>query len=299
VLNPTGDWGLIAQADVPLQTVFELENKVVYVSSAPVLTPAGDHLGVVAILRDITEEAEAKQAKSEFITTISHELRAPLTAIRGYAEALTGGMVGPTSESQAGSLRIIRDNALHMAGLIGNLIAVADLEKGGLKLEYGETNLRLIAGELVRSFQSQVDARRLQVKLELEDGLPPIEADAARVRQILDNLVSNAIRFTYPGGRITIGARLLCDDAGQVPTHCAMWVADTGIGIPVEEQAHVWERFYRPTNPLAAEAAGLGVGLSIVKSLVEAHGGRTWLESAPGAGSTFTVLLPVKRPDGR
>jgi PAS domain S-box-containing protein len=299
VLDPTADWGLIAQADAPLQTVFELENKVVYVSSAPVLTPAGDHLGSVAILRDITQETEAKRAKSEFIATISHELRTPLTAIRGYAEALTGGMVGPTSESQAHFLKIIRDNALLMVGLTENLIAVADLEKGGLKLEYGETDLYLIVGEVLRSFQSQVDARQLQVKLEIEDGLPPIEADAARVRQILDNLVSNGVRFTYPGGRITVGARLLRDDAGQMPTHCAIWVADTGIGIPLEEQTRIWERFYRPANPLAAEAGGLGVGLSIVKSLVEAHGGRAWLESVPGMGSTFTVLLPVKRPGGR
>jgi PAS domain S-box-containing protein len=299
VLDPTADWGLVAQVDAPLQTVFELENKVVHVSSAPVLTPAGDHLGIVAILRDITRESEAKRAKSEFITTISHELRTPLTAIRGYAETLTSGMVGPTSESQAHFLKIIRDNALHMVGLTENLIAVADLEKGGLKLEYGEADLYLIVGEVLRLFQSQVDARQLQVKLELEDGLPPIEADAARMRQILDNLLSNAVRFTYPGGRITVGARLLCDDAGQMPTHCAIWVADTGIGVPVEEQAHIWERFYRPANPLAAEAGGLGVGLSIVKSLVEAHGGRAWLESAPGVGSTFTVLLPVRRAADR
>lgn len=291
-------WGAIAQADAPLQRVFELENKVVHVSAAPVLTPAGDHLGSVAVLRDITREIEAERAKSEFITTISHELRTPLTAIRGYAEAITSGMAGPTSESQARFLKVIRDNALHMVGLIENLIAVSELEKDGLRLEYGEADLYLIAGEVVRSFQSQIDARQLEVKLELEDNLPAIEADAARVRQILGNLLSNAVKFTPPGGRITVGARLAQDDPVKPATHCMMWVADTGIGIPPEEQARVWERFYRPANPPTAESVGLGVGLSIVKSLVEAHGGRAWLESAPGAGSTFTVLLPVKRAGG-
>nr|HID14704.1 sensor histidine kinase [Anaerolineae bacterium] len=294
-LDPKADWRLIAQSDTPLQTMFELESKVVHVNAAPVLTPAGDHLGAVAILRDITRETEAERAKAEFITAVSHELRTPLTAIRGYAEALSSGMVGAVSEAQSHFLGIIRDNALRMVSLTDNLIAVSQIEKGFLKLEYGETDLHLLIGGVVLSFQGQLEARQLKVSLALDDGLPLIEADPARVRQILDNLVSNAIKFTYPGGHITIGARLLRDDEEQSPTHCAIWVSDTGIGIPLEEQAHIWERFYRPTNPLAVEASGLGVGLSIVKSLVEAHGGRVWLESAPGAGSTFTVLLPIRR----
>ena len=112
---------------------------------------------------------------------------------------------------------------------------------------------------------------------------------------ILDNLVSNALKFTYPGGCITIGAKPLQGTAGEPQTHCAIWVSDTGIGVPPEEQPHIWERFYRPTSPLAAGGGGLGVGLSIVKSLVEAHKGRVWVESTPGVGSTFTVLLPIKR----
>jgi signal transduction histidine kinase len=131
--------------------------------------------------------------------------------------------------------------------------------------------------------------------LELDDNLLAIEADPARVRQIVDNLVSNAVKFTYPGGRVTIGATLLHDEGEQPQMHCAIWVEDTGIGISPEEQEHIWERFYRPANPLAVEASGLGVGLSIVKSLVEAHNGRVWLESTPGMGSKFTVLLPTKR----
>jgi PAS domain S-box-containing protein len=294
-LDPGTDWEVIAQADSPLQTVFELEGKVVYISAAPVLTPAGDHLGIVAVLRDITRETEAERAKSEFITVISHELRTPLTAIQGYAEALTSGMVGTVSESQARFLNIIHDNALRMGNLAENLIAVSEVEGGGLKLEYVEMDLHLVVGEVVRAFRSELEARQLELSLELDDGLPLIEADPARVRQILDNLVSNAVKFTYPGGCVTIGAKLLRDDEGRSPTHCALWVADTGIGISSEEQAHIWERFYRPTNPLAAEAGGLGVGLSIVKSLVEAHAGRVWLESTPGVGSTFTAVLPIKR----
>jgi PAS domain S-box-containing protein len=294
-LGPSADWSTVAESDTPLQTVFELEGKVVHVNAAPVLTPSGDHLGVVAILRDITRETEAERAKSEFITAISHELRTPLTAIRGYAEALDGGMVGPMSEAQAHFLRIICDNALRMGNLTENLIAISELEKGGLKLEYVETDIHLAVGDVVRAFRSELEARQLELVLELDDDLLAIEADPARVRQIVDNLVSNAVKFTYPGGRVTIGATMLRDEGEQPQMHCAIWVEDTGIGISPEEQEHIWERFYRPVNPLAVEASGLGVGLSIVKSLVEAHSGRVWLESTPGVGSKFTVLLPTKR----
>jgi len=293
-LDPGVDWHLIAQSDAPLQTVFELENKAVHINAAPVLTLAGDRLGVVAILRDITRETEAERTKREFVAAISHELRTPLTAIQGYAEVLSGGMAGKVSEAQSYFFKIIRDNVFRMTSLTENLIAISELEKEGVRLEYGETDLHLIAGEALRSFRGEIEDRQLEVSLDLDNELHQIEADPARVRQILDNLVSNAVKFTFPGGQVTIGAKLL-REGGQEPAYCTLWVADAGIGIAPEEQAHVWERFYRPSNPLAAEASGLGVGLSIVKSLVEAHGGRIWLESVPGEGSTFTVVLPIKR----
>jgi signal transduction histidine kinase len=290
-----GDWSQIAHSDSPLQVVLELESRIVHVNAAPVLTPAGDHLGIVAVLRDITKEMEAERAKSEFIAVISHELRTPLTAIQGYAEVLSGGMAGGMSDAQTYFLDIVRENVARMADLTENLIAASDLEREGVRLEYGQTDLHLIAGEVLNAFHGEVEERQLEMALDLDDELPVIEADPARVRQILNNLVSNAVKFTYPGGRVTIGAKLLREDTDQAPAYCSLWVSDTGIGIAPEEQAHIWERFYRPANPLAAEASGLGVGLSIVRSLVKAHSGRVWLESTPGEGSTFTVILPLKR----
>jgi len=289
------NWSTVAQSDISLETVFELENRVVYVNAAPILTSAGDRLGIVAILRDITGETRAERSRYELITAVSHELRTSLTAIRGYAEALSSGMVGAVREAQVYFLRIIRDNALRMASLTENLVAVSQIEKGFLKLKYGETDLRLLINDVVRSFQSQLEARQLEISLEFDDGLPLIEADPARVRQVLDNLVSNAIKFTYPGGHITIDAKIVNDSKGHPPTHCSIWVSDTGIGISPENQLHIWERFYRSANPLAAKASRLNVGLSIVKSLVEAHSGRVWVESTPGVGSTFIVLLPIER----
>ena len=299
-LVPEADWKLIARSGAPLETVFELERKVVHVNAAPVLTPAGDHMGVVTTLRDITGEAKIERAKSEFITAISQELRTPITAIQGYAEAISSGMVGSVSEAQSRLLSIIRDNALRTVSLTENLVAVSQIEKGFIKLEYGETNLRLLVNDVVCSFQSQLEARQLQVSLELDDSLPQIEADPARVRQILDNLISNAVKFTYPGGHITIGVRPLRGSKAQPQEHyCAIWVSDTGIGIPPDELAHIWERLYRPSSPRTTEASGLGVGLSVIKSLVEAHNGRVWVKSTPGAGSTFTVILPIKHSGSR
>ena len=294
-LGAETDWESVAQAGGLLQTVFELENRIVHVNAAPVLTSAGDPAGVVAILRDITGEAEAERAKSTFITAISHELRTPITAIRGYAEALSSGMVGAVSQTQSHFLGIIRDNALRMVSLTENLTAVSEIEKGFLSLEYEETDLRSLIYDVVLSFKSQIENCQLEVSLAVDDNLPLIEADPSRVRRILDNLVSNAIKFTYPGGRITIGVRSLDGERNQTPMHCTIWVSDTGIGISPEEQAHIWERFYRPASPLVEQTSGLGMGLSVVKSLVEAHGGRVWMESAPSVGSTFTVLLPIKR----
>jgi PAS domain S-box-containing protein len=293
--TPQVDWNEIVHSEAPFDGVFELETGLVCIRAAPVLTPAGNHLGVMVILHDITKETEAERTKNELVTAISHEILTPLTAIRGYTEALSSDMVGPINLAQSQLLKIIANNTMRMVGLTENLIAVSQIDKGFLKLEYGETDLHLITQDIVISFQDQFEAHQLEVSLELDDGPPTIEADPARVRQILNNLVSNAVKFTYPGGHITIGARVMSDDGGQPAKHCSVWVSDTGIGIAPEEQPRIWRRFYRPPSPMTTECSGLGVGLSIVKSLVEAHGGRVWAESVPGVGSTFTMLLPIKQ----
>ena len=291
-------WNRIARSNNPVQLVFKSENSIVHVHAAPALTSDGDRQGVVVILRDVTEEAETERAMSEFVAAISHELCTPITTIQGYAEALRGGLTGTVSEAQSNLLDVIHDNTLRIIMLTENLTAVSQIETGSLKLEYGKANLHVLANAVVDSFQGQLEARQLNVSLELDENMPRIEADPARVRQMLYNLVSNAIKFTYPGGHITIGAKPVDDDE-HPPSHYAITVSDTGIGIPPEEQTHVWDRFYRLAAPLVAESSGLGVGLAIVKSLAEAHAGRVWVESTPGEGSTFTITLPIKRASGR
>jgi PAS domain S-box-containing protein len=287
---------VMALLQSPLHTLFELEGKRIAVSAAPVRLPSGEHLGTVAVLRDVTREVQAENSKREFIAHVSHELRTPLTAILGYSEALYSGMVGPLSPTQATFLHIIHDNARRLVAIANNLIAVAESERGRLELNYAPTDLALLVGEVLESFVPQMKARQLEWRLEVADDVPLAEVDPLRIRQVVSNLLSNAVKFTYPGGRVTVGLAAVPEPDGAPPQFCRLWVQDTGIGIPLEEQSRVWERFYHTDDPLRMAAGGMGVGLSIVKSLVEAHGGRVWLESAPGQGSTFTVLLPIRRP---
>ncbi len=288
--------GDMAVPQSPFQTLFELEGKQIAVSAAPVRLPSGEHLGIVAVLRDVTREVQAEKSKREFIAHISHELRTPLTAILGYSEALYGGIVGPLTPTQTTFLHIIHDNARRLVAIANNLIAVAESERGRLELNYIPTDLALLVGEVLESFIPQMKARQLEWRLEIADDVPLVEVDPLRIRQVVSNLLSNAVKFTYPGGRVTVGLAAVPEPGGVPPQFCRLWVQDTGIGIPVEEQSRVWERFYHTDDPLRMAAGGMGVGLSIVKSLVEAHGGRVWLESTPGQGSTFTVLLPIRRP---
>jgi PAS domain S-box-containing protein len=280
----------------PFQTLFELEGKQIAVSAAPVRLPSGESLGTVAVLRDVTREVQAEKSKREFIAHVSHEFRTPLTAILGYSEVLYSGMMGPLSYTQTTFLHIIHDNARRLVAIANNLIAIAESERGRLELSYAPTDLTLLVGEILESFISQMKARQLEWRLEVAEDLSPVEVDPLRIRQVVSNLISNAVKFTYPGGRVTVGLALVPEPGGGPPQFCRLWVQDTGIGIPLEEQPRVWERFYHTDDPLRRAAGGMGVGLSIVKSLVEAHGGRVWLESAPGQGSTFTILLPVRRP---
>lgn len=276
--------------------LFEFEGRQIFIHAAPIRTPSAERLGLVAVLRDMTGEIQAEQAKQEFIATISHELRTPLTAILGYAEALYGGLAGSLTQTQSNFIHIIHNNARRMVAMANNLIALAESERGRLILEYRETDIPLIIAEVMRAFAPQLEARQLEWEMKIEENFPLVEADPVRMRQVVANLVSNAIKFTFPGGAITVGVATMPSPEEAGPQFYRLWVQDTGIGIPPEEQGRVWERFYRAESPLKIEAGGLGVGLSIVKSVVEAHEGRVWLDSTPGQGSTFTALLPIRRP---
>ena len=243
-------------------------------------------LGVVAIFHDITKEVELNRAKSEFVSTVSHELRLPMTSIKGYTDLLMLGTAGPLTDQQREFLRIIKSNADRLSLLVNDLLDISRMETGRLKLDIGPFAIGGIIAQVVNAFRERAEAKRISLSAHVPADLPLARGDPKRIEQVLTNLVGNAINYTPEGGTVTIQVQSVGD-------YLQVDVADTGIGIPPEEQEKIWERFYRVDHPLVTRQIGTGLGLPIVKSLVEMHGGEVWLESAVGKGSTFSFTLPI------
>ena len=269
----------------------ELEDKrVVLVHLAPVILQ-GDFLGTVSIFRDITHQVEVDRLKSEFVATVSHELRTPMTSIQGYVEILLMGAAGALNENQRHFLEVVRNNTKRLNALVDDLLDVSRIEDGRIALALEPVNLPEVAegvvDELLR--RSQEEDKPMAISLDSAPNLPPVMGDAGRVRQILANLVENAYRYTPENGQISIHIHANGNNEVQVD------VEDTGVGIPPEDQERIFERFYRGEHPLVLASAGTGLGLPIVRQLVEMHNGRIWMKSEgiPGEGSVFSFTLPV------
>jgi PAS domain S-box-containing protein len=280
--------------------VFEWGDRVVMGSLAPVKMPDDTLLGYVAVFRDMTREQQAERSKSKFVATISHELRTPMTSIKGYVELLSAGVAGSLNPQQCHFLDIVHANTERMVGLVNNLIAVSEMERGPIKIDPRPVDLANVIEESIQAVHAEAAERQLDLTLNLPPDLSPARGDPQRLRQIMDNLLVNALHYTPSPGRIIVWAteaHLEEEGDGAFPQdYLVVSVRDTGVGIPLEEQERIFEKFYRVDNPLSTEAGGTGMGLAIVKSLVEAHEGRIWVESKPGAGSTFSFVIPASKP---
>lgn len=243
-------------------------------------------LGTVAVLRDISKDVELNRAKSEFVSSVSHELRLPMTSIKGYTDLLLMEAAGPLTDRQSGFLRTIQNNADRLSVLVNDLLDISRIETRRIKLKLENVDLNRVAGDVIAALRPRADEKEQSLTNEIPVNLPPIRADADRVAQILTNLVGNAVAYTPRQGSVRVLGRLL---DGQVQLD----VIDSGIGIAPEEQTNIWERFYRSEHPVVSEQMGTGLGLSIVRSLVELHGGRIWVESELGVGTTFSLTLPL------
>ncbi len=238
---------------------------------------------------------QANRAKSEFVSMVSHELKTPMTAIRGYTDLLLGGAVGPINEAQTNFLSTIRFNVDRMQVLVSDLADAARIEAGRLRLSFGRVSIPRLVQEVARSAQGQIDAKEQQLFMEIPDDLPDVWGDQGRLIQVLTNLVSNANKYSPVGASIYITAeqtenRWDPEGASQV-VHVA--VRDTGFGIKEEDQHKIFSKFFRSEDEEIRNAPGTGLGLNITKTLIEMQGGRIWFESEFRKGTTFHFTVPI------
>lgn len=228
----------------------------------------------------------ANQAKSDFVSLVTHELRLPMTSIKGYADLLSSGMAGSLSDQQKQFLEVIRRNLDRMGTLISDLADINRIESGRMQFENKDFDIRDVVEDVLVSFQEATGAKEQTIAIEIEDDLPPVHADPTRIAQVLSNLISNAHKYSPAGGVITIRAD--CNhDFAQVA------VSDTGIGISEENQASLFTQFFRAEDRAVREQPGWGLGLSIVRKIVEAQNGVITFTSELNSGSTFTFTVPL------
>jgi len=253
--------------------------------------------GSVAIFYDITSDSEKQQARDQFVASLSQELRTPMTSIVGYTDLLLGESVGLIGDMQRKFLQRIKANIERMGSLLNDLISVTAIDAGQLQIHPTVLDIGSTIEETIIAARAQLEDKEITLELTLPEEMPSVEADADCARQILTNLLGNATKCSPVGSTIQISASPYYgdDDKGEAEKRPALQISvqDSGGGIAQEDQKHVFDRFYQADQPLIDGLGETGVGLAIVKSLVEAHDGRVWIESEMGAGSTFSFLLPI------
>lgn len=247
----------------------------------------GKKTGYTVVLRDITKEKELEQKKIDFVSLAAHELRTPITAIRGYLSVFLDEAKNLTPE-QWKFIERAYSSSVRLDALVNNLLNTAHIERGIARLNLSVVNLEEIVYSIINDHNARIKEKGIKVELKKPpEPLPELQADPERMREVFTNLISNAVLYNKPNGRITISLEKL-NDSIQVS------VSDTGIGIPKAAQKHLFKKFFRVGEALEEESKGTGLGLYISKAVVEMHGGRIWVESELGKGTTFYFTIPIK-----
>lgn len=239
-------------------------------------------VGQAVVMHDISHLKELDRIKSEFVTTVSHDLRSPLTAILGYVELIE--RAGPTTSQQDEFISRIKLSVEQITNLVSDLLDLGRIE-AGLDSTHEETPISVLARYAVESMRVPAEAKGLSMELDVDDDLPMVNGDPIRLRQMIGNLLENAVKYTPSGGQV-------CLEANSEDSQIILRVLDDGPGIPPSDQPYLFDKFYRASN-IPADVPGTGLGLSIVKSIVDHHNGRIWVDSQMGEGTVFTVVLPA------
>jgi signal transduction histidine kinase len=296
--------GAKAQAVIPLRReetvigILLLENRLPEGYSEDVLAFLSrlcDHASIAITNARLYAEVQlANQAKTDFVSFVSHELKTPMTSIRGFTDLLASGVVGPINPNQSNFLSTIRSNVDRMATLVNDLTDVSRIEAGRLRLDFGVVPVEEMVEEVVRSTRAQIEEKHQVLDLKIAPDLPAVWGDRTRLIQVMTNLVSNAYKYTPQEGKITIQA----ESSPNIwklggPKVIQISVTDTGYGISPENQSKIFQKFFRSDDQKVRDAPGTGLGLNITKQLVELQGGSIWFESEFRVGSTFHFTVPI------
>lgn len=255
-------------------------------ASSDVSSAAEKPSGAVVVLHDVTELRRLERVRQDFVANVSHEFKTPLTAIRGFAETLLSGALNDPQNNRR-FLEIIRDHAARLDRLTDDLLKLARIEAGKLELEFAPVGVTELVESCAETTLLKASRKQIALEIEIPPGIPTIRGDASLLHEVLQNLLDNAVQYTPAGGQIHV-----CATAGA--REALITVVDTGIGIPLADQERIFERFYRVDPARSREAGGTGLGLSIARHIVDAHGGRLWVESEVGRGSRFSFSIPLQ-----
>jgi len=310
-LNNTPDISIPLSDSLDLEQIFLTGNKrsgeftskdgkVWFVQAIPVTEEGGKIIGVLEMCMDVTESkatetllqekqiAEAaNRTKSEFLANMSHELRTPLNSIIGFSDLLYEQVYGELNERQLKSVGNISKSGKHLLNLINGILDLSKIEAGKMELSYKQFELASKLNIIKNLLSPIADRKNVQIEISMDSNLSSIYADEARFAQIMYNLVDNAIKFSYENGFVKIGAKKKGDMV-------EITVTDTGIGIKPEDQGKLFKPFSQVDSFLSKQYQGTGLGLSLVKQIVQLHGGHVWFRSKPEKGSTFAFVIPIK-----
>lgn len=267
----------------------DLQEKVVELSLAQIRNrrESTEEGGTVLNLRDVTQQAELDRLKTDLISIVSHEIRSPLANIIGYIDLVLTDPAHTIAEEQANFLAVAKRNGVRLASLVDDMLDLSRLDAGKVEMSSADVDLEYLINFAVLSFRNEAENRKITLTKRVT-GSPHAVGDADRLQQVLTNLISNAIKYTHDGGTVEVSVE-------TERQNVVLKVTDSGIGITPEDQARLFQRFFRVRSPETRKISGTGLGLSIAKSIVDAHGGRLKVQSEYGKGSTFSVTLPAWR----
>jgi two-component system phosphate regulon sensor histidine kinase PhoR len=266
-------------------TFYFPEERLLELNLVPIHSDGNEFSGVLLVLQDVSAIRRLERMRSEFVANVSHELKTPITAVKGFAETLLGGAVND-EETARSFLQIIYDESDRLNRLIGDILELSKIESRRVPLTFSPVEVDSFVSKSVKLMESEASRKNIELSMQIEPGLY-VEADEDRLRQIVMNLLSNGINYTPDGGRVSVKVEGLGDD------HIRISISDSGIGIPKKDLPRIFERFYRVDKARSRSSGGTGLGLSIVKHLVELHKGTISVTSSLGVGSTFIIELPV------